>query len=610
MAIQVFGSGNVQSAFPAYLALDITANSLTLVWSDAYVDVPYTDPVTGIHYQALAANMNVTTSNPNVHTITLPDATQTSIGTNFIMTNVGAANFTLNTSDGMPLQDPVTTGVSYYVLLTDNSTSVGVWTVYTFAAGTSEASAVALAGNGLVALAGKLNTNVPVISTAIVPVIDVTSRAKLIVWTGGIATLILPTIISVPAGYYVSFSNQGTAQLTIEPGEPGTTISLEPSLAVQVQQSLTIISDGANWQTLGFGQNQADVVTALSLNVSLSVNVTLTSTQAANLIQEYNGLLTANITVFFPVITGEWFIANNTTGTFTLSVQLAGPLGTAYVIPQGSSQIFYSDGTSLFIAPTSLSLANGTVTSPALSFVASSNTGIYYNDSIVFSIGGVNTAAIETVGPLGEISALSANGTSMQIISANTTGSIDYNAINAISINNAGAVTLPVGPLTLSAGQFLIPNGTVAAPAIAFSSNMSTGFYYTAPAIGISIGGVLAGGFQASGTTAIFSVFSANTTELRLTSSNTSGSISYNSINAISIDPTGAVTLPAAPLPISSGGTNANNQQSAIKNIMPTAAAGGIPYFDGTNWQVLPIGTPNQTLTVNNVTNLPYWAGP
>jgi len=444
------------------------------------VDVPYRDPITGIYYQALATNIKVRTPEDNTFTITLPDATQTSIGTNFIITNVGAADFVLNTSDGMPLQDPVSTGVSYYALLTDNSTPAGDWTVYTFAAGTSEASAIALAGNGLVALAGKLNTNVPVVLTATIPTLDITSRAKLYVWLGNApAILPLPTIGSVPAGYYVSFSNQGTAQLTIEPGEPGTKISLEPSQAVQVQQSLTIISDGTNWQTLGFGQNQADVVTALSKNVSLSVNVTLTINEAANLIQEYNGLLTANITVFFPVITGQWFIANNTNGAFTLSVQLAGPLGTAYVIPQGSSQIFYSDGTGLFSAPTSLSLANGTLTSPALSFNASSNTG----------------------------------------------------------------------------------------------------FYYSSPAIGVSAGGVLVSGFQTSGTTGRISVYSANGTSFRFISDNTAGSIAYNNVVGISIDTTGHVTLPAAPLPIGSGGTNANNQQAAINNIMPTAAVGGIPYF-------------------------------
>src|SRR5271154_780243 len=438
MAIQVFGGSAVQSALPSYIALDITENSLTLVWADAYIDVPYTDPSTGIHYQALATNMDVTTAADNANTITLPDATETSIGQTFIIKNVGVSNFTLNTSDNEPLQI-VATGISYYIVLTDNSTEAGTWNVNTLAAGTSQASAIALAGNGLVALIDKLNTNIPIILTGTIPLIDVTSRAKLIAWTGGAATIPLPTIDSVPAGYYVSFSNQGTAQIIIQPGEPGTNISGQTSLAVQVQQSLTIISDGTNWQTLGFGQNQFAVASSLTLDVSASVNVTLNDVQASSIIQKYTGALTANITIFFPIETNDWFIYNNTTGPHTLSVQLVGPLGASYVVPQGSKGIFYSDGTGLFLSPTALSLINGTVTSPALSFVSSSNTGFYYEaPSIAVSIGAVLAGSFDITGTAGEVSAIAANGRAVQIISDNTAGSIDYNGVNAISISATG----------------------------------------------------------------------------------------------------------------------------------------------------------------------------
>ena len=512
MAVQVFGAGAVQSAYVSYLALDITPASLTLVWSDAYVDVPYIDPVTGIHYQSLAAYMDVMTGNPNDNTITLPNATQTSVGQNFIITNKGAADFLLNTSDGALLQN-VTVGLSYYVILTDNSTAPGVWSVATLAAGTSQASAVLLAGNGLVAIIDKLNTNIPVVSVNAPVVIDTTYRAQLLVWTGGAATQPLPPIASVPPGFYLSFSNLGTGTVILQPAPhvPLTTIQSLPNLEVALQQSLTIISDGTNWQTLGFGQNQFAVDTVLRLDVSASVNVTLTPIQASSIVQEYSGALTGNITVFFPIATNNWFIKNNTTGPHTLSVQLAGlagPVGATYVVPQGSVGTFFSDVGSLFPSPTALSLINGSVTAPALSFLANPGSGIFNDpgNGIKVSIDGTEVCNIDTGGTEGLLVVFADDGT----------------------------------PFTF-----------VSAPATA--------------------------------------------------------SILYNEIEAISIDTLGAVTLPAAPLDIGSGGTNADNKPDAINNLMPDAVAGGLAYFDGTNWVILPIGTAGQTLTVS-VGGLPVWA--
>lgn len=365
MAIEVFGAGAVQSAYVSYLSLDITANSITLLWPTSYVNVPYIDPVSGIHYNVLAASMNVTTGSPNVHTITLPDATMSSVGSNFIITNVGLDTFDLLRSDSSVLQvigNSPPTSNSYWVQLTNNSTPAGVWSVITFGAGTSNASAAALAGNGLIDRGAKLNTDIPIVLTNPLT-INAADRAKLILWTGGSNTVTLPALASVspPTGYYVSFNNQnaGSSQLVIQPH--GTDIDAkidgDLSIIVQVQQSLTIISDGVNWWTLGFGQNQFAVTSSLDKTVAGSANVTLTNIEASSLIQNYTGALTGNITVFFPVTTNYWFVNNATSGPHTLSVQIVGPLGTPYVVPQGSSQIFYSDGMSMFPIPTSINLA-------------------------------------------------------------------------------------------------------------------------------------------------------------------------------------------------------------------------------------------------------------
>lgn len=363
MAIEVFGAGAVQSAYVSYIPLNITLNSITLLWPNSYVNVPYIDPVSGEHFDVLAASMNVTTNAGNVYTIKLPDATMSSVGSNFIITNIGAGTFNVLKSDGSVVVG-ILPGISYWIQLTDNLTPQGVWSIVQFGASVSQADANALAGNGLAALGlpAKLNTNTSVFLTAVPFPIDESYRAKLILWTGGATTLTLPAIGSVPPGYYVSFNNEGSARIIIAPTEPLVTIDSKPNLEVQVQQSLTIISDGTNWWTLGFGQNQFAVTSSIIINVSVGVDVTLTNIQASSLIQNYEGSLANNITVFFPITTNYWFINNATTNAGILSIQLKdpilGPIGTSYPLPKGTKQIFYSNGLSLFPIPTALNLAD------------------------------------------------------------------------------------------------------------------------------------------------------------------------------------------------------------------------------------------------------------
>lgn len=145
--------------------------------------------------------------------------------------------------------------------MTNTATSVGTWQDIQFGAGTSAASATALAGLGLVALPalpnGTLNTNIPVQSKNAAYTIVAGDRASLIVWAGGTGTITLPLITSVPAGFNVSFNNQGTGILsltTVDVPTPAHIDSVAPPLMVQIDQSLTIVSDGTQWWSLGLSQ--------------------------------------------------------------------------------------------------------------------------------------------------------------------------------------------------------------------------------------------------------------------------------------------------------------------------------------------------------------------
>src|SRR6185437_15532783 len=67
-----------------------------------------------------------------------------------------------------------------------------------------------------------------------------------------------------------------------------------------------------------------------------------------------SGALTSNATVVLPLTAGaRWIIANNTTGSFTLTVQ--GATGAGVAITQGSALTVFTDGTAYFAASANLS---------------------------------------------------------------------------------------------------------------------------------------------------------------------------------------------------------------------------------------------------------------
>lgn len=114
------------------------------------------------------------------------------------------------------------------------------------------------------------------------------------------------------------------------------------------------------WGTL-LNTNFQLIATAISGLTSISVagssNVVLTNVQGAtdqerNMMFIFTGVLTGNINVLWPQgATRIFFVKNSTTGAFTLSVGAnngsGSPAGTTTVVPQGSSGMFYSDGTNV-----------------------------------------------------------------------------------------------------------------------------------------------------------------------------------------------------------------------------------------------------------------------
>ena len=137
--------------------------------------------------------------------------------------------------------------------------------------------------------------------------------------------------------------------------------------------------------------------------------MTLTSAEASNVIQEYQGTLTSNCIVVLPSTVQFYSFQNKTTGSFSLTFKTSSVGGTTVILPQGQTIIAICDGTNVYNAQTStsstinaLTLGNGSAANPSLSFSGDATTGLYLAAShqLGFSVNGVNGATLTPTGLL------------------------------------------------------------------------------------------------------------------------------------------------------------------------------------------------------------------
>lgn len=90
-------------------------------------------------------------------------------------------------------------------------------------------------------------------------------------------------------------------------------------------------------------------VTSLSLT---NADVTLTMSQAQALRIILTGSLSANITIYFPAIGGEWLVYNNTTGAYTVTFKTVAVGSVGVETPQGYRSAIGADGTDVWFIDT------------------------------------------------------------------------------------------------------------------------------------------------------------------------------------------------------------------------------------------------------------------
>ena len=392
--ISPFTGNVIQPTDVSYRSVTLAANT-TLEW-----------PINGNATDNVAARiMNVTASSGGL-TLRMPPANQTSVGEDALIRNVGANTFTLADYDGNTIVS-MTAGLARYVYITANSTAAGTWSVLAFGAGASAIDSSSLAGYGLKAISATLNSAINVSTFSSNYTAVDADRAKNYVWTGGTGTLTLPSASSLANNWFFAVRNGGTGTLTVSP-TGGNLIDSAASLTLQPNDSCFITCSGSAFFTVGLGKSTLFNFTQLTKAVTTG-SYTLTASEASNVIQKYTGTLTGNVTIELPPTIQVYYITNQTDGTgagyqITFTTGIAGT--NSATVPAGEQVILLCDSANLFNASTiaagavTLSLPNGSVSTPPLNFASETTTGLYRPGSAqaAFSILGTQRLLINASG--------------------------------------------------------------------------------------------------------------------------------------------------------------------------------------------------------------------
>jgi hypothetical protein len=332
----IFGGSNISPSEISYSDVSLTANT-TYDW--ALETAPSTNLIAGI--------MDVTAS-AGPFVLTLPSALEASTGQAILFNNVGANTFIINNNAGVQVAAPIA-GSVWQIYLTDNTTAGGTWEAFQYGAAVSTANAASLAGTGLVAIGTLLSLAMPATAFGTTYTAGVADRAKTFLWNGGAGVLNLASAGTLGNNWFIQLRNEGTGALTVDPA--GTqTINGSLNLVFQPGDSAIILTDGINFYTIGYGQAPVFAFDYTSINVAGTGSYTLSGSELNRIAYSFTGALTGNRSVIVPGTIQQYWVANNTTGPYTLTIRTAS--GTGVTVNQGARTICYCDGNDVLTADT------------------------------------------------------------------------------------------------------------------------------------------------------------------------------------------------------------------------------------------------------------------
>jgi hypothetical protein len=335
---QIFGGTTIYPSDVSYLALALTADT-ALAW-----------PLESNTLLRPAARI-IDVTPTGAFSISLPPADETGSGQTILFNNLGPSTITVKNSVGGTLLS-IAQGEQWQIYLTDNSTAAGSWRTFRYGASTAQAQASALAGFGLTATGSTLSQSSPVTLFNSNYTAGVPDRANMLIWTGGLGTLTLPTATSAGNNWFVSVRNSGAGNLVIDP--PGAeTINGAATLTLVPGDSASVMTDGTNWYTLGFGQSSVFAFDYTSVDLAgVSGSYQLTGSELNRIAYGFAGAITGDVTIIVPQTTQQYWVSNDTTGgSYTLRVK-TNPQTPGVLVARGSRAILYCDGNNVVDAET------------------------------------------------------------------------------------------------------------------------------------------------------------------------------------------------------------------------------------------------------------------
>jgi hypothetical protein len=359
-------------AYASY-ALTSTTGSIQLEW-----------PINGSITNYVAARVMQVSTTSTSYELWMPPANQASVGQDALIYNTGGVALTVKTFGGAStiVSIPSTGGVAQYIFITANPNTSGTWGVIAFGSTTSTANAASLAGYGLTTSASTLNVAHPASSIASGYSFSSADRAQTLYWQSGTGSATLPLAASLANNWFFLFRNSGTGTFTVNTTS-SELVDGAASKSFNPGESAIIVCTGSQFFSVGYGRSNTFFFNVLALNLT-GGNYTLSSSQAANVIQEFGGTLASNQTVTYPPVVNLYVVQNQTISngySLTLTTGIVG--GSNAVIPANAVATVVCDGTNFYNAnttqagSTTFSVVNGTAGGPSINFSNEASTGIF-----------------------------------------------------------------------------------------------------------------------------------------------------------------------------------------------------------------------------------------
>jgi len=336
--------------------------------------------------------------------IVLPDGTKGSVGYGFRVANLSTNNVSVYLAN-MTLIITLIPGQNYIVTLTDDTTYPGAWDYTIIGTVVSSYDAYGLSGYGLTAVSNQINSAHIIVDFSVDKTIGASDRATVMRWTGGAGVLTLVDMSYSGDGFYALVRNDGTGNLSITPDVGVTLDGSGSSLSLSPSESILINNNTTEWSTLYYNAAASNLFDALSIACSASGTQVLTSTELAAELQDMTGVLTGDLDIEYASAVGLWFITNNTTGAFDLTVK-ATNIDTGVIIPAGSSYVVKSDGVTMSMATPSAGTVTSVTTSGGLTGGPITTTGDVSIEDVATltpgTYGGTKTSAQVTFNAKGQ----------------------------------------------------------------------------------------------------------------------------------------------------------------------------------------------------------------